>query len=70
MNSENSKTSKRHVLILKLTNNLDLTLFRMEGGGGQIGAPSTSFSLVTSINVKIRPQTFVTFSFKTFDRLV
>ena len=69
MNSENSKTSKRHVLILKLTNNLDLTLFRMEGGG-QIGAPSTSFSLVTSINVKIRPQTFVTFSFKTFDRLV
>ena len=37
MNSENSKTSKRHVLILKLTNNLDLTLFRMEGGGANRG---------------------------------
>ena len=26
MNSENSKTSKPHVLILKLTNKLDLTI--------------------------------------------
>ena len=26
MNSENSKTSKSHVLILKLTNNLDLRI--------------------------------------------
>ena len=29
MNSENSKISEPHVLILKLTDNLDLTLFRM-----------------------------------------
>ena len=26
MNSENSKTSKRHVLVLKLTNKLDLRI--------------------------------------------
>ena len=35
MNLENSKTSKRHVLILKLTNKLDLTLFRIEGGANR-----------------------------------
>ena len=66
MNSENSKTSKPHVLILKLTNKLDLTLFRI--GGGKY-SPPTSFSPVTSINVKIRPQTFLTFSFNPFDKL-
>ena len=38
-------------------------------GGGQKG-PSTSFSPVTSTNVGIRPQNFLTFSFNPFDRLV
>ena len=44
-----------------------LTLFRM--GGGQKDPP-TSFSLVTSTNVRISPQNFLTFSFNHFDRLV
>ena len=41
----------------------DLTLFR-------IGPPPTSFSSVTSMNVGIWPQTFLTFSFNPIDRLV
>ena len=44
-----------------------LTLSRM--GGGQKGPP-TSFSPVTSTNVRISPQNFLTFSFNPFDRLV
>ena len=51
-----------------------LTLFRMEAGwwghGGGGGSPPTTFYPVTSTNVGIRPQNFMTFSFKTFDRLV
>ena len=39
------------------------------GGGGQKGPP-TSFSPVTSTNIGIRPQNFLTFSFNPFDRLV
>ena len=39
------------------------------GGGGQKG-PATSFSSVTSTNVGISPQNFLTFSFNPFDRLV
>ena len=37
-----------------------LTLFRMGGGGKK--APPTSFSPVTSTNVRISPQNFLTFS--------
>ena len=41
-----------------------------EGGwGGQKGPPS-SFSLVTSTNVGIRPQNFLTFSLNPFVTLV
>ena len=46
-----------------------LTLFRRGGGGGQNASP-TSFSSVTSTNVAIRPQNFLTFSFNTFATLV
>ena len=46
-----------------------LTLFRIWGEGGQKG-PATSFSSVTSTNVGISPQNFLTFSFNPFDRLV
>ena len=38
----------------------------MEKGGG----PPTSFSPVTSTNVGIMPQFFLTFSFNPFDRLM
>ena len=44
-----------------------LTLFRM--GEGQKGVP-TSFSPVTSANVRISTQNFLTFSFNPFDKLV
>ena len=44
-----------------------LTLFRM--GEGQKGPP-TSFSPVTSANVRISTQNFLTFSFNPFDKLV
>ena len=44
-----------------------LTLFRI--GEGQKGPP-TSFSPVTSANVRISTQNFLTFSFNPFDRLV
>ena len=40
-----------------------------DGGGGQ-KAPLPVFSPVTSTNVEIRPQNFLTFSFNPFDRLV
>ena len=40
------------------------------GAGGGKKAPPTSFSPVTSTNVEIRPQNFLTFSFNPFDRLV
>ena len=39
------------------------------GGGGQKGPPS-SFSPITSTNVGIRPQNFLTFSFNPFVTLV
>ena len=39
------------------------------GGGGQKG-PSTNLSSVTSANVGIRPQNFLTFSFSPFSTLV
>ena len=62
------------IIIIKITyifnwrnNKQFLTLFRM--GGGE-KAPPTSFSPVTSTNVRLRPQNFLTFSFGTFDRLV
>ena len=44
-----------------------LTLFRMGGG---VERPPTSFSPITSTNVRISPQNFFTFSFNPFDRLV
>ena len=46
---------------------LTLTLFRMEGSKK---APPTSFSPVTSTNVGISSQNFLTFSFNPYDRLV
>ena len=44
---------------------LILTLFRMGGGGG-----GKKVNYVTSSNVEIRPQNFLTFIFNPFDRLV
>ena len=44
-----------------------LTLFRT---GGVKRPPPTSFSPVTSTNVGIRPENFLTFSFNPFERLV
>ena len=46
-----------------------LTLFRMGGGGEQKGPP-TSFFPVTSTNVGISPQDFLTYSFNRLDRLM
>ena len=50
-----------------ILNELSLTLFRM--GGGQ-KAPPTSFFPVSSTNVGISPQKFLTFSFNPFAKLV
>ena len=47
---------------------LTLTLFRMGGEGKK--APPTSFSPVTSTNVRFGPQNFLTFSFNPFVTLV
>ena len=44
-------------------------LFKPIQDGGESAAP-TSFSPVTSANVGIKPQNFLTFSFNPFDRLV
>ena len=41
-----------------------------EGGGGCKKTPSTSFSPVTSTNVRISPQNFLTFSFNPFPTLM
>ena len=41
----------------------------MGGGGGGKKASPTSFSPVTSTNVRVSPQDFLTFSFNPFDRL-
>ena len=41
-----------------------------DGGEGGKKAPPTSFSPVTSTNVGISPQNFLTFSFNAFDTLV
>ena len=40
------------------------------GGGGQKGPLATSFSSVTYTNVGISAKNFLTFSFKSFPRLV
>ena len=42
----------------------------IQDGWGVKKAPPTSFSHVTSTNVTISPQNFLTFSFNPFDRLV
>ena len=49
-----------------------LTLFSVAGGvgGGTKSAPPTSFSTVTSANVGISPQNFLTFTFHPFATLV
>ena len=47
MNSENSKTSKPHVLILKITNKLDLSI------GGKVIALSNLGIYYTWRNIKI-----------------
>ena len=48
-----------------------LTLFRIGGwGGGRQKGPLTSFSHLTSTNVGISPQNFLTFSFNAFSTLV
>ena len=49
---------------------LRLTLFMISGWGGGAKRLSTSFSPVTSTNVRISPKNFLTFSFNPFDRLV
>ena len=41
----------------------------VRGGWGGQKSPHTSFSPVTSRNVGIRPQNFLTFSFNPFNRL-
>ena len=43
---------------------------RGEGGGRGVKKPPTSFSSVTSANVGISPQNFLTFSFNPFATLV
>ena len=62
-----------HQLMTRPTDLRILTLFRMErggwGGGGK-KAPPTSFSSVTSTNIGISPQNFLTFSFNPFATLV
>ena len=40
------------------------------GGGGGEKKPHTSFSPVTSTNVRTRPHNFLTFGFNPFDKLV
>ena len=40
------------------------------GGGGGEKTPQTSFSPVTSTNVRTRPHNFLTFGFNPFDKLV
>ena len=55
VNSGNSKTSKPHVLILKLTNKLDIALFRIEPKSTP-PPPSYQFFPVTSTNVGISPE--------------
>ena len=40
------------------------------GGGGRLGGCPTSFSSVTSTNIRISPQNFLTFSFNPFTTLV
>ena len=49
-----------------------LTLFRMGRGDGRGGgnAPTSSFSPVTSTNVGLSSQNFLTFSFNSFAALV
>ena len=41
-----------------------------DGGGGWQKGPPTSFSPVTSTNVELSPQKFLTFSFNTFATVV
>ena len=41
-----------------------------DGGGGRQKGPPTSFSPVTSTNVELSPQNFLTFSFNTFATVV
>ena len=53
----------------KMSQAQPLTLFRMGAGSGQKG-PSTSFSPVTSTNVRFGFQIFLTFSFDPFAILV
>ena len=51
-------------------NDRALTLFRMGGGGGKKAPPPTIFSPVTSTNVGVGPQNFLTFSFNPLATLV
>ena len=57
-----------HVRVLKqaLNHGLVLTLFRMGG----VKRPPTSFSPLTSTNVRISLQNVLNFSFNPFDRLL
>ena len=66
---------EKHTLIKKIFEIYALTLFRMGEGrwvgwGGQKSPPPTSFSPVTSTNVGICSQNFLTFSFSPFGTLV
>ena len=55
---------------LRRTDNFALNSIQDGGGGGKKPPPPTSFSPITSKNVGISPQTFLSFSFNPFDRLV
>ena len=50
MNSENSKTSKRHVLVLKLTNKLDLRIGKETIALSNLSIYHTWINIKTSYN--------------------
>ena len=67
----NTEHQSRSLIITSIIDNNIihyLTLFRMGAGGAK--RPPTSFSPVTSTNVGISPQNFMTFTFNLYDRLV
>ena len=74
MNSAKSETSDCHRLSFSLTDKINLTLFRMGGAKPPLPPPlppiPTTFSLLTSTNVRISPKKLLTFSFNPFDRLL
>ena len=62
-------TPSIHVYINKINNRLKFHPI-WDGGGQNPPTPPTSFSSVTSANVRVSPQNFLTFSFNPFATLV